>query len=79
MKTTVEIADSLFEEAKACAESRGVPFRHLVEEGLRTVVQRQQKPPGRFRLRDRSFGPTGVGRKVSWAEMRAAIYEGRGA
>jgi hypothetical protein len=41
------------------------------------VVQRRQKPTGRFRLRDCSFGPVGVGRKVTWAEMRAAIYEGR--
>ena len=79
MKTTVEIADSLFEEARACAEAQGVTFRHLIEEGLRTVVSRKQKPPRRFHLRDASFGHTGKARQPSWPEVRAAIYEGRGA
>lgn len=78
MKTTVEIADSLFEEARACAESRGVSFRNLVEEGLRTVVSERQKPGRKFRLRDCSFGPAGAAKHVSWGEMRTAIYEGRG-
>jgi len=78
MKTTVEIADSLFEEARACAESQGVPFRHLVEEGLRTVVAKKQKPAARFRLRDASFGRPGAAQRIAWPDVRAAIYEGRG-
>ena len=76
MKTTVEIPDSLFEDAKACAGSRGVPFRQIVEEGLRAIVQQQQKPRKTFRLRDGSFGGKGSG--LSWTEMRRTIYEGRG-
>ena len=78
MKTTVDIADSLFEEARACAESQGVSFRHLVEEGLRSVVGRQQEPARRFRLRDASFGRRGATRQPVWPDVRAAIYEGRG-
>jgi hypothetical protein len=76
MKTTVEIPDSLFQEAKACADSRGVPFRQMVEEGLRAVVQQGQKTRKRFRLRDGSFG--GKGSDLSWADIRQTIYQGRG-
>ncbi|MCU1339643.1 MAG: hypothetical protein JWO19_5224 [Bryobacterales bacterium] len=43
MKTTVDLPDSLFREAKACAESRGVSFRQMIEEGLRAVIR--EAPP----------------------------------
>ncbi|MGD0619494.1 MAG: DUF2191 domain-containing protein [Bryobacteraceae bacterium] len=78
MKTTVEIADSLFEEVRACADSQGVSFRHLVEEGLREVVGRKRKPAGHFHLRDASFGRAGAAARISWPDVRAAIYGGRG-
>jgi hypothetical protein len=75
MKTTVEIADSLFEEAMAIAAARGVPFRQILEEGLRVVVGRRETR-GRFHLRDGSFGPpTGT---LPWDEIRETIYKGRG-
>jgi hypothetical protein len=77
MKTTVEIADSLFAEAKAIAASRGVSFRQVVEEGLRTVLSRRENR-GRFHLRDGSFGPSGAQPARPWAEIREAIYQGRG-
>lgn len=77
MKTTVEIADSLLEEAKACAKARHVPLRELIEEGLRTVVHREtaRKP---FKLRDGSFHGEGLQRDMSWEEIRKISYEGRG-
>ena len=78
MKTTVEIADSLFAEAKACAESRGVSFRELLEEGLRSVLERNRKHAKRFHLRDGSFGARGTQNDLSWPEIRKRIYEGRG-
>lgn len=78
MKTTVDISDSLFQEARACADSRGVPFRQLVEEGLRIVIQKDKQPHKRFRLRDGSFGGQGLQSEMSWADVRKAIYEGRG-
>ncbi len=77
MKTTVEIPDSLFQEAKACAEARGVPFRRILEEGLRAVIQAQEMA-GRFRLRDGSFGEPGGRVAKPWASIRETIYEGRG-
>ena len=78
MKTTVEIADSLFQEAKACAESRGVSFRQIIEEGLRNVIREGRTSGKPFRLRDGSFGGEGLQPGVSWPEIRRAIYEGRG-
>jgi hypothetical protein len=77
MKTTVEIADSLFEEAKAVAASRGVPFRQVIEEGLRAVLCHRESR-GRFHLRDGSFGPPGAQPARPWAEIREEIYRGRG-
>ncbi|MGB7759339.1 MAG: hypothetical protein WBL61_05890 [Bryobacteraceae bacterium] len=77
MKTTVEITDSLFEEAKAFAASRGVPLRHLMEEGLRSVIA-QERGPRRFRLRNGSFGGKGLRDPLSWPAVRGRIYEGRG-
>lgn len=57
MKTTVEIADPLFDEAKQFAERTGVTLRDLIELGLRREldVRKQAKP---FKLRDASYqGP----------------------
>ena len=79
VKTTVEIADSLFEEAKSVAESAGVPLRELIEEGLRTVVEGRRKQRQRFTLRDGSFRGRGLQEAdLSWADIRRAIYQGRG-
>ena len=77
MKTTVEIADSLLQEAKACAEARHVPLRQLIEEGLRTVIQRE-RPKKKFKLRDASFRGEGLQGNLSWEDIREIIYEGRG-
>ena len=77
MKTTVEIADSLLAEAKSVADSAGVPLRNLIEEGLRTVIERRQTT-SRFHLRDGSFAGAGQRQKLSWPEVRQAIYQDRG-
>ena len=78
MKTTLELPDSLFAEAKACAEERGVPFRQIVEEGLRIVIQQAQGSRRRFRLRDGAFRGGTAEVERSWPEIRKTIYEGRG-
>lgn len=77
MKTTVDIADSLFEEAKAFATSHGLPLRQLVEEGLRRVIV-EERVPRKFRLRNGSFGGRGLRDALSWPATRRQIYEGRG-
>ena len=78
MKTTVDIPDSLFQEARACAQSRGVPFRQIVEEGLRSIVQQGHEPRKSFRLRDGSFGGKGLQNGRSWFDIRQTIYQGHG-
>ena len=77
MKTTVDIADSVLEEAKQLAASRSITLRELVEDGLRKVLAEPRNIP--FRLRDGSVGGKGMVRKMSWEEIRDEIYRGRGA
>ena len=59
MKTTVEIADPLLEEAKREAERTDCTLRDLIEIGLRRELDRRsQKKP--FKLRDASVGGQGL-------------------
>ena len=44
MKTTVEVPDDLYRQAKAEAALRGRKFRELVEEGLRLGLDAPRKP-----------------------------------
>jgi hypothetical protein len=66
MKTIVEIPDSLFAAAKAIADAQGSTFQQLIEEGLRTVVERRPRTGARFRLRDGSFRGQGLQARTSW-------------
>lgn len=78
MKTTVEIADPLFAEAKAEARRRGTTVRALIEDGLRRVIA--DPTPTRYVLPDLSYGaggPTDAWLSASWEEKLEIIYEGR--
>lgn len=59
MKTTIEVPDSLFEEIKRCAKTRGIPLREVIEDALRAVV-RTQTGPAAFHLRNGSYGKPGL-------------------
>ncbi|MBI5091364.1 MAG: DUF2191 domain-containing protein [Candidatus Hydrogenedentes bacterium] len=80
MKTTVQIPDSLFDEARQVALRERTTLKALVEEGLRRVVSdRQRSAP--FRLRDAGFEGKGIQPDlagVSWTQIRDMSYEGRG-
>ncbi len=52
MKTTLDIADGLFERAKVRAKATGQPLRSLVEEGLRRVLDTPVAPAKPYKLRD---------------------------
>lgn len=81
MKTTVEIPDSLLEQAKRFATREHTTVRALVEEGLRGVLA-ERKRPRSFKLRKVSFKGKGLQPQMgggSWQRIRDAIYEGRGA
>jgi hypothetical protein len=78
MKTTVEIADPLLEQAKVEARRRGTTVRSLIEEGLRRVIA-EPNVDG-YVLPDCSVsgdGPTELWLTSTWDEKLAAIYEGR--
>jgi hypothetical protein len=78
MKTTVEIPDGLFAEAKEAAHRRGVTLRQLIEDGLRASIRQHAGRRVRFRLKDGSFGGAKSAKELSWPEIRSVIYEGRG-
>ena len=42
MKTTVEISDALFREAKRYAAAHELTFRQVLETGLRAVVEKKR-------------------------------------
>ena len=80
MKTTIQIADSLFEEARKLAQRDRTTLKALVEQGLRQVIA-DRKRRGNFRLRDASFKGQGLNPELagaSWEEIRSLSYEGRG-
>jgi hypothetical protein len=80
MKTTVEIADPLFQQVKAVATKEGLSFRLLVEEGLRAVVEARSKAVSKpFRLRDGSFrNGRGLQTGVKWTDLTELAYEDEG-
>jgi hypothetical protein len=81
MKTTVEIADSLLEEAKRVASNEETTLRELMEEGLRRALA-DRKQRRKFNLRRASFKGKGLQAGIttgSWERIRDFVYEGRGA
>ena len=82
MKTTVQISDALLAEVQQIAVKNKTTLRALVQEGLRHIVEREQRAQKPFKLVDCSFPPrdevTEQFDPKSWEEIRAIIYEGRG-
>jgi hypothetical protein len=79
VKTTVEIADPLFRQARALASKEGLTFRDLVEEGLRSAVEARTLSSSKaFRLRDGSFKGEGLQPGLKWADLTALAYENEG-
>ncbi len=79
MKTTIELADAVGEQARRLAEREGTSLRALVEEGLRRVLDERGRRH-RFTLRNASF--KGKGRNPAlagegWERIRELAYKGR--
>jgi hypothetical protein len=77
MKTTVDIADLLFRQAKKRAAEEGTTLRALVERGLREVLA-EKKPRKPARIKLVTFGGKGLTpefRGAGWDKIRDAIYE----
>ena len=80
MKTTIDIADSLLEEAKTVAALEKTTVKSLVESGLRKVLS-GRRSAGSFQLRQASFKGQGVQPGLTegdWSRIREIAYEGRG-
>lgn len=82
MKTTVEISDTLLDDAKRLATREGTTLRQLIEDGLRRVLGERKAKRSRFKLRDASCGGRGLTpefREAGWEKIRDEIYDGHGA
>ncbi len=82
MKTTVEIAPALLARAKKLAAQRQTTLRALIEAGLRHVLATESEPKTAYSLPDARVNGQGVQpgiREGDWEQIRAIIYEGRGA
>jgi len=81
MKTTIEIADPLLDEARKLAARERPTLRALIEQGLRRVLSERKSRGGAFRLRKASFKGRGLHpdmQGATWEQIRDKIYEGRG-
>jgi hypothetical protein len=81
MKTTIDIADPILDEARKVAARDGTTLRSLVERGLRHVLT-EAKVKRPFKLRDASVKGGGwlrpEFREAGWEKLRELIYEDRG-
>jgi len=82
MKTTIHIADSLFEEARKIARQEKTTLKSLVDEGLRKVLaERRGRSSGGFKLRQAAFKGQGLQPHLAgatWDRILDIGYEGRG-
>ena len=74
MKTTVEISDALFKQAKRYAAKHDLTFRQVVETGLRQAIS-PAKPNKPFKLRDASVGGDGMLKDFTWDEIMELSYD----
>jgi hypothetical protein len=81
MKTTIEIADDLFERAQKLARAEKTTFRALTEEGLRLVLKEKRSTPKKLPplVTAGGGGLTDAFKNASWETIRDAIYRGQGA
>ena len=77
MKTTVEIPDDLFREARVYAAQNGLHLREIVERGVRMVVSARPEPPKQFRLRYVTTHGEGLVCDDNWSAIRSLIYDGQ--
>ncbi len=82
MKTTINIADSIFREARQVARQERTTFKALVEEGLRRVIsERRRRQKQSFRLRKATFKGKGLQPHLAgatWDQVLDISHEGRG-
>jgi hypothetical protein len=78
VKTTIELPDALYREAKEYAARHGIPMREIMERGLRAVLNESGPATRRFRLKTVTTKGEGLVSEGDWAAIRSLIYEGHG-
>jgi hypothetical protein len=78
VKTTVEIPDPLFRQAKEYAARNGIPMREMFERGLETVLRGSKPVSRRFRLKTVTTKGEGLVCQDDWGTIRSLLYEGHG-
>jgi hypothetical protein len=82
MKTTIEIADDLFERAQRAAREEKTTFRALTEQGLRLVLKDKQIGAPKWRWKPLVVrgdeGLTDKFKGAGWEKVRDEIYRGHG-
>ena len=76
MKTTIEIADDLFERVRRAARERKTTVRALTEAGLRLVLDAKTKPSKLVSWKPVVFegtGPTDEFKEWNWEKLRDEI------
>ena len=80
MKTTMDISNALYEEARRIARDERITLKALFEEGLRrALADHSHCTP--FKLRKATFKGKGLQPEftdASWKQIRNAAYKGRG-
>ena len=80
MKTTIDISEALFQDAKREAARSGTTLRALVERGLRLALQELETGDG-YVMEDRRVDGDGINPDFAdggWERVRDEIYRGRG-
>lgn len=78
MKTTVEIPDSLFRQAKEYAARNGITIREVLELGLQSFLGDTALRGRRFKLKTITTKGEGLVCDPDWSVVRSLIYEGHG-
>ena len=80
MRTTIDLSEAVFQQAKRCAQRRQTTLRDIIEEGLRLVMDREDAVQ-KYRLKDLSYGSGGTVPGIEmgdWERIRDILYTGRG-
>jgi hypothetical protein len=80
VKTTIEIADDLFDRAQRVARKDKTTFRALTEQGLRLVLSRKQAEASNWKWKPVVVGGKGKSKgfkNATWNQVRDAIYSCR--
>ena len=81
MKTTIELPDTLIEQARRVAQREDTTLRALVEEGLQRSLEARRRA-ARRQLDFPSYGGDGLTdefQDAPWSRIREEIYRGPGA